>query len=117
GFELLITYTLSDEESGTSLRAAGWTCVEETGGQQWNSVSRPRRIDALYSKRKYRWECVLNPPFPFETISQPGNMAEAMPFACHHFLRAAALPPEEATDAAALQLPLFSHQGEDAHAA
>jgi hypothetical protein len=110
GFELLITYTLSEEESGTSLRAAGWTCVEETGGQQWSHASRPRRLDALYSKRKYRWECILNPPFPFEAISQPGNMAEAMPFACHHFLRAAALPQREAAEHAPFQLPLFSQQ-------
>lgn len=86
GFERIITYTLKDEESGASLRAAGWTCAEETGGQQWESASRWRRFDPLYNKKKYRWECGLNPAFPFDTIFQPGSLAEAMPFACHHFL-------------------------------
>jgi hypothetical protein len=85
GFETLITYTLQ-EEGGASLRASGWVCEREAGGQQWNSPSRSRLHNSLYDQPKYRWQCTLNPPFPFEYIVQPGGLPEAMPFACHHFI-------------------------------
>lgn len=82
GFERIITYSL-EAEGGASLRASGWTCVGEAGGKQWNTPARSREIEALYDQRKYRWECVVNPPFPFETISWPVSLADALPFACH----------------------------------
>lgn len=41
GYRELITYIL-DTETGTSLRAAGWTCQGKAGGKSWNVPSRPR---------------------------------------------------------------------------
>jgi len=41
GYKRLITYTLASE-SGTSLRAAGYKCIGEAGGGNWNTKSRPR---------------------------------------------------------------------------
>lgn len=57
GYNALITYTL-DEESGASLRAAGWwgerTAVDE---RSWNSPSRPRDTPSLGPKT--RWVYLL----------------------------------------------------------
>jgi hypothetical protein len=41
GYKRLITYILS-QENGISLYAAGWHCVGEAGGGNWNVSSRPR---------------------------------------------------------------------------
>jgi len=41
GYKRLITYTLASE-SGASLKAAGYKCVGEAGGGNWNKKSRPR---------------------------------------------------------------------------
>jgi hypothetical protein len=54
GYRRLVTYIL-EEESGTSLNAAGWRCVAKTAGGSWNCPSRPR-IDKHPTQRKFRWE-------------------------------------------------------------
>src|SRR5262249_37852546 len=52
GYRRLITYTLP-EESGSSLRAAGWRRVGAAGGGSWNKPLRPR-VDAHPLGRKIR---------------------------------------------------------------
>jgi hypothetical protein len=54
GYRRLVTYTLP-EESGASLRAAGWKCIGEAGGGNWNVKSRPR-VDTELQQLKLRWE-------------------------------------------------------------
>lgn len=54
GYRRLGTYTLP-EESGASLRAAGWRCLGEAGGGSWNRPSRPR-VDLHPTQAKLRWE-------------------------------------------------------------
>jgi hypothetical protein len=54
GWRRLVTYIL-DTEPGTSLRAAGWTCIGEAGGGSWNVPSRPR-VDLAPLQTKIRWE-------------------------------------------------------------
>jgi len=41
GYKRIITYILI-QESGTSLKAAGWTYVYTTKGRSWDTPSRPR---------------------------------------------------------------------------
>jgi hypothetical protein len=57
GFTKLITYTLA-EEGGASLRAAGWKCIGEAGGGNWNVPSRPR-VDTQLQQIKMRWEAPI----------------------------------------------------------
>ena len=40
GYKRLVTYTLL-EEGGASLRGAGWRCIGEACGGNWNVTSRP----------------------------------------------------------------------------
>lgn len=54
GYRRLVTYTLQ-EESGTSLRAAGWKVVGETKPETWDRPNRPR-VDRHPSQTKFRWE-------------------------------------------------------------
>jgi len=54
GYKRMVTYTLA-EEGGTSLRAAGWRLIGETGGGSWSRVSRPR-VDKHPLQTKLRWE-------------------------------------------------------------
>lgn len=59
GYRRLITFTLQSE-SGTTLRAAGFTLVGQTqrtgkGAGVWNCKARPR-IDKAPAQRKFRWE-------------------------------------------------------------
>jgi hypothetical protein len=54
GYRRLITYILA-EESGTSLRAAGWRLVGEAGGGSWSREGRPR-VDMHPTQGKLRWE-------------------------------------------------------------
>lgn len=54
GYKKLITYTLP-HEGGASLRAAGWKCLGEAGGGNWNVKSRPR-VDSEHQQLKLRWE-------------------------------------------------------------
>ena len=53
GYRKLITYTLP-EESGASLRAAGWRCLGSAGGGSWNTPSRPR-VDTHPLQAKLKW--------------------------------------------------------------
>ena len=54
GYQRLITYTLV-EEPGTSLRAAGWKSVYETGGGSWSRDGR-MRVDTHPLGQKTLWE-------------------------------------------------------------
>ena len=54
GYKRIGTYIL-DTEPGTSLRAAGWTCIGECGGGRWDCKSRPR-VDMQPTQRKIRFE-------------------------------------------------------------
>jgi hypothetical protein len=54
GFERTITYTLP-EESGASLRGAGFTLKGEAGGGSWSRASRPRE-DKAPQQAKLLWE-------------------------------------------------------------
>lgn len=56
GYKRLITYIL-DTEPGISLRAAGWRCLGEAGGDSWNHRKRPR-IDQYPLQKKLLFEAV-----------------------------------------------------------
>ena len=56
GYRRLITYTLP-QEGGASLRAAGWKCIGERGGGNWNVKTRPR-VDTQLQQTKLCWEAV-----------------------------------------------------------
>lgn len=53
GYRRLITYTL-DSEPGTSLVAAGWKVIAESGGGSWSRGSRPR-VDKHPMQGKLKW--------------------------------------------------------------
>jgi len=55
GYDKLITYTLYGEESGHSVRTAGWTPTYISPGGSWDRKNRPRDDKAPTSK-KVRWE-------------------------------------------------------------
>lgn len=57
GYKRLITYILIDEP-GTSLKAAGWKCLYETDGGEWNCKSRPRVQGKFPTTQKKLWEAV-----------------------------------------------------------
>ncbi len=57
GYRRLITYIL-DTEPGTSLTAAGFTCIGKCGGGLWSCPSRPR-VDKHPTQMKLRWEVTL----------------------------------------------------------
>ena len=54
GFKKLVTYTIP-EESGASLRAAGYRNVGEAGGGSWSRANRPR-VDTHPLQVKIKWE-------------------------------------------------------------
>lgn len=54
GYKRLITYTHQDE-SGSSLRGAGWKVIGEVAAQSWSCPSRPR-IDVEPLQAKFCWE-------------------------------------------------------------
>jgi hypothetical protein len=54
GYRRLVTYTLKSEP-GTSLAAAGWKLIGESGGGSWSRDQRPR-IDKHPIGLKLRWE-------------------------------------------------------------
>ena len=58
GFRRIITYT-RDDENGSSLRGAGWTCEGRAGGRSWNWRGRPRADRAPLTPR-WRWTRTLN---------------------------------------------------------
>ncbi len=59
GYQRLITYVLA-HESGTSLRAAGFTCDGPSSGGSWSCPSRPR-ADKHPTGPKVRWSRSLRP--------------------------------------------------------
>ena len=56
GYRKAITYTLQ-EESGTSVKAAGWTRIASVRGRSWDTPTRPR-VDRYPLQGKLRWETV-----------------------------------------------------------
>jgi hypothetical protein len=54
GYRRLVTYTLP-EEGGSSLRAAGFALIGESGGGSWSRDGRPR-VDLHPLQTKLRWE-------------------------------------------------------------
>lgn len=58
GYTKIITYILADE-SGTSLKAAGWQLEHITKGHKWTCPSRPRNTTAP-TCNKQRWAKILN---------------------------------------------------------
>lgn len=56
GYRRLVTYTLKSE-SGSSLRAVGWRCLDREGSAEgtWSRPSRPR-VDKAPLQAKLRWE-------------------------------------------------------------
>ena len=57
GYRKVITYTL-DSEPGTSLRAAGWTCMGRAGGKRWTGKRKPE-FDLYPPQMKLRYEKIL----------------------------------------------------------
>ncbi len=57
GYRKIITYTL-DSEPGTSLRAAGWTCMGRAGGKRWTGKRKPK-FDLYPPQMKLRYEKIL----------------------------------------------------------
>ena len=57
GYRRLVTYTLADYETGTSLVASGWTFSGLSPGRSWSVPSRPR-VDKHPLGKKVRWETV-----------------------------------------------------------
>ena len=63
GFDLLVSYTLTDE-SGASLRGAGWKQVADTkpvkiGWRKKDHLSITREYQEVMGLVKHRWECRL----------------------------------------------------------
>jgi hypothetical protein len=56
GYRRLITYTLA-QESGVSLKAAGWKALYQTRGDTWNRPNR-FRVDKAPIGQKTLWEMV-----------------------------------------------------------
>lgn len=54
GYKRVITYILKSEP-GTSLKAAGWKCVGEAGGERWTGKRRPE-VDLYPAQMKLRFE-------------------------------------------------------------
>jgi len=54
GYRRLVTYTLASE-SGTSLKASGWTCLGQRGGLRWTGERRPA-VDLYPAQMKLGWE-------------------------------------------------------------
>lgn len=54
GYKKVITYIL-ETEPGTSLKAAGWKCVGQAGGERWTGKRRPE-VDLYPAQMKLRFE-------------------------------------------------------------
>jgi hypothetical protein len=68
GFLRIQTYILADEETGTSLKASGWTCEGVAGGGQWKHTDgKARRTDQPIGK-KMRWVKQLNQDRPLLSV-------------------------------------------------
>ena len=55
GGKRLVTYTLQ-EESGASLRGAGWKIMGKNKGGGWDRKERKRDWQPIYGQLKFRWE-------------------------------------------------------------
>lgn len=55
GYNTVVTYTLQTE-SGASLKASGFVCAGEAGGDSWNCHARYRCDDSQPKGKKWRWE-------------------------------------------------------------
>lgn len=79
GFHRIQTYIL-DEESGTSVKAAGWDYEGPAGGGQWKHTDgKPRRTDQPTSL-KGRWGKVLNPmPPKVQSVPQVPVILDPLP--------------------------------------
>lgn len=68
GFLRIQTYILADEETGTSLKASGWTNEGIAGGGQWKHTDgKERRTDQPIGK-KVRWAKELNNHRPLLSV-------------------------------------------------
>jgi hypothetical protein len=59
GYIKIQTYILADEETGTSLKASGWTCDGEAGGGQWKHTDGKERRSDQPTGKKMRWSKLL----------------------------------------------------------
>lgn len=76
GYSKIVTYTL-DFESGSSLRAVGWTLESSVKGQNWNRPSREREQKSDYQTfDKYRWGKVLADKIDYQEIIFPKDDKE-----------------------------------------
>ena len=62
GFEKIQTYILADEETGISLKAAGWTLETVTAGGQWRHTDGKERRNDQPTGPKARYSKVLRSP-------------------------------------------------------
>ena len=58
GYRRMVTYIL-ESESGTSLHAAGWKCVGQTGGLRWTGNRRPK-VDLYPAQMKIKFEKTID---------------------------------------------------------
>lgn len=65
GFARIGTY-IAASEPGTTLRAAGWRLVGETGGKSWSVPSRPR-VDTHPLEPRLRFETTREAPIAPDT--------------------------------------------------
>lgn len=54
GYHKVLTYILEDE-SGTSLKAAGYECEGKAGGLEWNGSRKPKSAEQYPHCMKTRW--------------------------------------------------------------
>lgn len=59
GYKKIQTYILADEETGTSLKASGWSCEGIAGGGQWKHTDGKERRTDQPTGKKLRWSKVL----------------------------------------------------------
>ena len=59
GYRRIQTYILADEETGSSLKASGWTCEGVAGGGQWKHTDGKERRTDQPTGKKMRWSKLL----------------------------------------------------------
>ena len=57
----MVTYTLKEQETGASLRGAGWKVVAEVpvNKKPWHGPDRQREFQEVYNQLKLRWETCI----------------------------------------------------------
>jgi len=74
GYRRLVTYTQC-AETGSSLRAAGWTRAATVRAREgWSRPSRPRDDSNYLSVDRYRWEQVSTAPRPTMNAHMPDSL-------------------------------------------